>query len=170
VVDVDLAIGPELVEAFADLLAIAASMAPATDEAQLMPFTRALRQQARRLDPDALARCRSLFGRTADRLGADAFRDVDLLLTPTLAQPPAPIGAFTSGDLAVDFAAMSAFMPFPPLANIIGGPSVSLPGFGEADGLPVGVMLTGPAGTDVTLLAVAEALLADTAWEPPPRW
>lgn len=84
----------------------------------------------------------------------------DLLLTPTLAEPPARLGrlAMTNPDF-IDYRlgpnGLWRYSPFTPLANATGAPSISLPAGWSADGLPIGAMLGAPLGDDALLLRVA---------------
>ena len=95
------------------------------------------------------------------------WADFDVLLTPTLAQPPVPHGALAPGP---DEPAMEAiyrgmrFVPFCPPANITGQPAISLPLHASAEGLPVGVQLMGPPGGEELLLALAAQLEAARPW------
>jgi amidase len=84
----------------------------------------------------------------------------DLLLTPTLAEPPALLGRFamTNPDF-IDYRlgpkGLWRYSPFTPLANATGAPSISLPAGRASNGLPVGVMLGADFGRDALLLQVA---------------
>ena len=51
----------------------------------------------------------------------------DLILTPTLASPPAPVGYFTEVDPAENFERQKRFTPFTAAYNLSGQPAVSLP-------------------------------------------
>ncbi|MFO7251697.1 MAG: amidase [Actinomycetes bacterium] len=100
-----------------------------------------------------------------DRAMRDAMlrqeADVDVVLTPTIAQPPPPIGWFTDGvGPAETFARMKAFSPFAAEANLTGRPSVTLPLYRSAGGLPIGVMLTGRWGEEGTLLSLCAQIEA----------
>jgi amidase len=80
---------------------------------------------------------------------------------PTLALPPAELGAFRANDPngpAVDFAAMSAFMPYTPLATMTGLPAVTVPLHWNTEGLPIGVMAVGRYGDEVTVISLAVQL------------
>src|SRR5262249_11241626 len=69
---------------------------------------------------------------------------VDVVLSPTLAQSPPPIGWFTdevSPRETLD--RMRAFSPFTTEASLTGRPSMSLPLYWTSGGLPIGMMLTG---------------------------
>jgi aspartyl-tRNA(Asn)/glutamyl-tRNA(Gln) amidotransferase subunit A len=95
--------------------------------------------------------------REMERLRADAarpFAGADVLLTPT-----APSGAFElGGSPGLVYLRNSA--PW----NVYGLPSVSIPCGFTADGLPIGIQLTGRAGHDETVLRLAEAYQQATDW------
>lgn len=90
----------------------------------------------------------------------------DLLLTPTIAEPPPPLGSFDSppdNPLAGLFRAAEV-VPFTPPFNVTGQPAVSLPLHWSADGLPIGVQLVAPFGREDLLLRVAAQLEAAQPW------
>jgi amidase len=90
----------------------------------------------------------------------------DLLLTPTIAEPPPTLGQFTSppeNPLQAVFraAAIVAFtIPF----NVTGQPAISLPLGWTASGLPVGVQLVAAYGREDLLLRVAAQLEEAAPW------
>lgn len=94
-----------------------------------------------------------------------AWAGLDIVVTPTLAQPPLPVGALRDDDdPAADFAAQVDFTPWTSVANLTGRPSLSLPLVrADVEGveLPIGVMFTGLRGADALLLRLA-AVLEDT--------
>jgi Asp-tRNA(Asn)/Glu-tRNA(Gln) amidotransferase A subunit family amidase len=102
------------------------------------------------------------------------MQDWDLLLSPTLGKPPVPLGELaTHDDDFESFAAkLGAFIPFTPLANCTGQPSATLPLCWNADGLPIGVMLTARFGDEATLLRLSAQLEAARRWNDrhPPIW
>jgi amidase len=80
-----------------------------------------------------------------------------ILLTPTLTLLPRPVGTVEPG-LGVRF---STFLrPF----NVTGQPAISLPLHRTHDGVPVGVQLVGPAGSEARLLSLAGQLEAAAPW------
>ena len=84
----------------------------------------------------------------------------DLLLTPTLAEPPALLGRFAMNhpdftEYRLGAQGLWRYSPFTPLANATGAPSISLPVGRSALGLPIGAMLSAPLGEDALLLRVA---------------
>lgn len=115
-----------------------------------------------------------------------AFFEVhDLLLTPTLARPPARIGelgatkaeaaqiAFLSRvplgallDVALDKMGSGklAYTPNTQLFNQTGQPAMSVPLHWNAEGLPIGVQLAARFGDEATLFRVAAQLEAARPW------
>lgn len=100
---------------------------------------------------------------TFHRLGrqlATVHQRFDLLLSPTLAEPPAVLGRFAMSnpdfiDYRLGPQGLWRYTPFCPLANATGAPAISLPVARSAAGLPIGAMLQGPHGADALLLRVA---------------
>jgi amidase len=90
----------------------------------------------------------------------------DLLLTPTIAEPPPPLGTFDSppdNPLHGLFRAAEV-VPFTPPFNGTGQPAISLPLHWNADGLPIGVQLVAPLGREDVLLRVAAQLETAQPW------
>lgn len=90
---------------------------------------------------------------------ARALQTCDVLLCPTMpTTAPLLFGELTPEDLADPMAAPYTDC-WTVVANLVGVPALSVPaGFSVADGMPVGVMLMGAAGSDATLLALGERL------------
>lgn len=90
----------------------------------------------------------------------------DLLLTPTLAEPPVPLGTFASppDEPLAGFLRAGAFTPFTPPFNATGQPAVSLPWRENADGLPIGVHLVAAYGREDVLVRVASQVEAAHPW------
>jgi Asp-tRNA(Asn)/Glu-tRNA(Gln) amidotransferase A subunit family amidase len=111
----------------------------------------------------------------------------DLLMTPTLAQPPLEIGALTAskgiqglsravartrsgkalaltGILDQLISDNLSWVPYTQLANLTGRPAISVPLHWTATGLPLGVQLVGPLGADGLLLQVAAQLEQARPW------
>jgi amidase len=88
-----------------------------------------------------------------------------VLLTPTLAQLPLPVGAiFDAVDPARDFERNKTFTPFTAVFNMTGQPAVTLPLHWTEEGIPVGVMLAGPPAGEALLLSLSAAIEAAAPW------
>lgn len=94
----------------------------------------------------------------------------DLLLSPTLAEPPPRLGEFVSTPADPLGAARRsvAFMPFTVPFNVTGQPAVTLPLHWNARGLPIGIQLVAAYGREDVLLRVAAQLEAARPWAD--RW
>jgi amidase len=87
-----------------------------------------------------------------------AFSEVDVVLTPTTAQPAPPLGALHTDRSAAElFGEIVRIAPFTGLFNVTGGPALSLP-HGDDRGVPVGVQVAAAQGADTTVLRVAHLL------------
>jgi len=97
----------------------------------------------------------------------------DVVLTPTLAVPPLPVGALRNDeDPAADFEAQKRFTPWTSMWNVTGSTAISLPLHQTRSGLPVGVMLAAAPGREDLLLAVSAQIEAAAPWldRKPPCW
>jgi Asp-tRNA(Asn)/Glu-tRNA(Gln) amidotransferase A subunit family amidase len=84
----------------------------------------------------------------------------DLLLSPVLAQPPAPLGWLNMDDdsMRVYAQRFASYGGFAALYNGTGQPSIALPLHRNDKGLPIGVMFSAAWGQDHRLLQVANLL------------
>lgn len=101
--------------------------------------------------------------RTAAHWWAGGF---DLLLTPTLGEPPLPHGTFgsTPENPIGGFLRAAAFVPFTAQFNISGQPAISLPLHWTPDGLPVGTQLVAAFGREDLLIRIAAQLETAQPW------
>jgi amidase len=90
----------------------------------------------------------------------------DLLLTPTMAEPPQPIGEMIAqpGAPLAGLLRAGEVCPYTPPFNTSGQPAISVPLHWTADGLPVGVQLVAAYGRDDLLLQVAAQLEEAAPW------
>jgi len=91
---------------------------------------------------------------------------VDIMVTPTMAEPPVPLGTFDAppdNAMAALFRA-AAFAPFTAIANVTGQPAMSVPLATTDAGLPVGVHVIGRFGDEATLFRLAAQLEAARPW------
>lgn len=107
-------------------------------------------------------------GRQLARFLADE-RGFDMLLTATLAEPPAEIGRFTpDNEDFVDYRlgphGVLAYSPFTALANGTGQPAMSVPLFWNSDGLPIGTHFMARAGDEALLLQLAAQVEQADPW------
>jgi amidase len=97
---------------------------------------------------------------------AQYFEGIDVLLTPTLGEPPAPLGTFDSppGEPLTGLFRAAAYVPFTPPFNVTGQPGISLPLHWNDEGLPIGVQFVGRFGDEETLLSLAGQLETAAPW------
>jgi amidase len=148
--------------------------------------TWALALLGRALRADEQSNALRFLDRQARAIGA-FFTRYDLLLTPTLAQPPFAIhalqpsraerlllqtlGSIGSGKLIrwldlLDRLAGEVFqaIPYTPVFNVTGQPAMSVPLWWNGAGLPVGVHLVGRFAEEATLFRIAGQLERARPW------
>jgi amidase len=151
---------PDFDDAFLTVWCVAAAtlrLPPGTEDT-LRPITRHFRERGHAIDASAaftaLATVRELSRRA---VGATASYDV--LLTPTLAEPPALVGALRNDDdPEFELQAIARFTPFTPPFNASGQPAVNVPMTVNAAGLPIGVQVVARPGRDDVAMALARDL------------
>lgn len=94
---------------------------------------------------------------------ASFFSDVDLLITPTVAQPPPEVG-WVGALQFEEFLELTAYTPFTGLWNLTGQPAASLPLALDDTGLPVGVQIVGAGGDEATILRVSAQIEKERPW------
>jgi amidase/6-aminohexanoate-cyclic-dimer hydrolase len=97
------------------------------------------------------------------------FESYDILLSPTLAEPPAEVGRFSHAT--EDFVGFRmgpgmvfAYSPFCAPFNASGQPAASLPLHWTPEGLPVGVQLAARFGADEALIALCREFEVARPW------
>jgi amidase len=108
-----------------------------------------------------LARARE--GPQQRRVGA-VFAAHDVVLVPTTAGPPTPIGAYDELSGWETDQAMAARCPYAWPWNVLGWPAVNVPAGLTGAGLPMGAQLLGPAGSEALLLSLAAELEDVERW------
>lgn len=146
-----------------DARAAALGRQPSDDELEMA--TRTLIAQARNasaLDYSKAVSYMHLLGRKL----ADRMQAFDVLLTPTLLTPPAPIGKYSSATLSASelFKRLDGYMAFLSLANAAGSPAMSVPLHWTETGLPVGVHFMASLGQERLLLSLAAQLERAQPW------
>ena len=94
------------------------------------------------------------------------FQEIyDVILSPTLAQAPVPLGVVSLDHTLQEYgAAIGAFSPLTAIHNQTGQPAISLPLHWSADGLPIGVQFAGRLGAEELLLSLAAQLEQAQPW------
>lgn len=96
-----------------------------------------------------------------------AFHDgYDVILSPTLGQPPVLLGTQRTDnpDLDAYGRALAEFSPFTQLFNLTGQPSMSVPLHWSPDNLPIGVMFSARFGDEAVLFRLASQLEQAKPW------
>lgn len=102
--------------------------------------------------------------RVAARAIVQDLDDFDIFLTPTLTQPPKPVGYYDMSMTDLDaYNALWSDAVFGYPFNVSGQPAMSLP-LAQAAGLPAGVQLVGRPGAEGLILAVAAVLEHTMPW------
>ncbi len=100
------------------------------------------------------------------RAFGDFHDQYDMWVTPTVAKPPLKIGDLDMNQESLEtyVANVTGFVAFTNLMNMSGAPSMSLPLHMSADGLPVGVMISGPVGDEAEMYALAAEIERAAPW------
>ncbi len=130
-----------------------------TDQ-EIEPVTRLLMEASSEFNAEDYARA-SQVNHTMGRLVGHFHEQYDVILAPTLSQPPVPIGFMDSDPIA----ALPQFMADTPLANQAGTPSISLPLAWSDDNLPLGMMFSAGMGNEALLFRLASQLELTAPWK-----
>jgi amidase len=98
------------------------------------------------------------------RAMATMFEQVDVVLTPTLPDPPLKLGLLVGTDVKRFAELTPRVTAFTTLANITGQPAMSVPLDTTAAGLPIGSQLMAPFGDEATLFRLAAQLESAHPW------
>ena len=122
-------------------------------------------ERAREVDSSAYAKAMTVVHQVGRTL-AGFMENYDILLQPTVSQPPLPLGVVHLDREDTDglFRDLIGFVPFTGLYNISGQPSMNVPLFWNKDGLPIGTMFTARFGDEPTLFRLAAQLEQARPW------
>ncbi len=135
------------------------------DRDRLMPLTGYLMDWGARYSGADLARSISAAREVQAKVSV-ALNEYDVIVCPTLAQLPSPVGAIRDdADPAGDFDAQKRFSPHTAVFNVTGQPVISAPVHLTDEGLPVGVQLVGRYGEEEVLISVAAQLEREFGWD-----
>jgi amidase len=133
--------------------------------AQVEPLTWALYEMGRKQTASAYLLALSFLQRVSRDI-ARFFLKYNVWLTPTLSEPPLPLGSFDSPpeNPLEGLRRAEKFVPFTPICNATGQPAMSVPLYWNGDNLPVGVHFIGRFGDEATLFRLAAQLEAARPW------
>jgi amidase len=135
-----------------------------TDYSMLEPTNRAFGELSEQTSAATIVRSGLELGAIARRI-VRFWDDYDLLLTPTLALEPIPVGwLWEDPEPGMQFARAGLFTPFAPPFNLTGQPAASLPLHWSESGLPIGVQLVGAPAAEATLLRVCSQIEQARPW------
>lgn len=187
--------GPELAQAFlamicgelrGDIVDAETHLGRRASAGSLEPATWALALLGEQLTAAEFVQAIRVMEREARRIGP-FFDQWDMLLTPTVAAPPVPIGSLQpSAAERVQLAVLGRlrakrllrfggvlrraaeevfqFIPWTPVFNVTGQPAMSVPLHWTAEGLPVGVHFVGRPADEAALFRLAGQLEQARPW------
>ncbi|HET9677222.1 MAG TPA: amidase [Solirubrobacterales bacterium] len=135
----------------------------APDRDRLDPRTRHAAHLGRAFRP--LLGLAHLAERIAQRRVGSVYRRFDVILAPTTAQPPLPIGACNGLSSWETDKRIVAACPYAWPWNILGWPGLNVPAGFTADRLPLGAQLLGPANSEGLLLRLGAQLERQRRWQ-----
>jgi amidase len=140
------------------------------DDARRLPYPDRLERRDRQLarfgrmiPPAVVARAvrdSELRARQIDRI----FDDHDVLLTPTIPEPPDPLGRYGGRSTLAALRGAGKIVAFTSVWNVTGNPAASLPSPVTDGGVPLGAELVGRPGDESTLISLAAQLEAELRW------
>ncbi|MEQ1802964.1 MAG: amidase [Gammaproteobacteria bacterium] len=156
--DVTLPAVPSLSLLFVEASAYFAPLLAASPDG-FSPGIRALVDTGGRISAAAYAEGRRQLA-LARHAAREVFREVDLLVTPTTPDLPAPLSQGAAPARRGPPLSARNTTPF----NIYGLPTVSVPCGFSRSGLPIGLQISGPPFGDALVLALAHAYQRRTGW------
>ncbi len=106
---------------------------------------------------------------TVSRRTGEMFQRFDVLLTPTISQPPLILGTLDQNAAGVNAREWSRqvfdWVPFTPLFNVTGQPAISLPLHWSPDDLPIGMQFVGHLNDEASLIRLAAQLEEAKPWK-----
>jgi amidase len=152
-----------IVEQFTRIWQIGPAVSGVDDLSLLEPLNRMLAERARATpSPEAAVAVMRLQALT--RRIVAFWSDVDVVVTPTLALPPVPVGWALDGSPEAAFERQWHWTPFTAIVNVTGQPAMSVPLHWSGDGLPVGVQMIGAPFAEATLIRLAAQLEEARPW------
>lgn len=143
--------------------ALLAGKEPAREEFE--PLTWALCEMGHQVDGPAYMMAITALQAVSAQV-QNIFMDYDVVLTPTITEPPFKLGTFDGPPESPLFGIMRAatIVPFTTIGNFTGLPAMSVPLFWNGEGLPIGTMFYGRFGDEATLFRLAAQLEQARPW------
>ncbi|UCD79667.1 MAG: amidase [Desulfobacterales bacterium] len=145
---------------------LAQKMDRPVDRHHLEPVTLKIYEDAGQFSAADVIRARAAVNLTRRKLGA-FFERYDLLLSPTIAQLPVPVGTIDQNqDVPLEkwYEGTSQFNTFTNLFNATGLPAISLPLCQSSAGLPIGIQFGARFGEEDLLIRIASAFEKALPW------
>ena len=140
-------------------LAGIAQDASQVDMARVEPRTAAMVRRGRRAQRKVRAASESKFAKYIQSW----LSEYDVLITPVLSSPPVPIGKWGGRGWLATMLGVGRWI-YTSMWNVAGVAAVAIPAGITGDGLPLGVQLIGPAGSESLLLSIAAQLEQAKPW------
>jgi amidase len=146
-----------------DIVASRIGRKPRKDELEVTTWE--LVERGRKVSALELVRAVDLI-HAATRAIAPFFEKYDVWLTPTLSQPPLPLGVLNQSYGGADqwWKFDLSFNPWNSIANLTGNPAMSVPLAWNDAGLPIGLLFTGRYGDEAALFRLAGQLERSYGW------
>ncbi len=143
--------------------------APSADDVE--PVTWMFAERAADYSALDYSRARETFQRITVSM-ARFMSEWDVVLSPTLAMPPLPLGVINLSppDLERMIEEVTNFGPFAAVYNVSGQPSMSVPLYWNDDGLPIGTMFSARYGDEAVLFRLAAQLEQVRGWRGRVPW
>jgi amidase len=141
-------------------------MSRSVDASHVEPVTLRIYESAREYSAADVINARGALNVVRRKLG-QFFEKYDLLLTPTIAQLPVPLGTIHQNqDIPIEdwYFGTSQFNAFTNLCNATGVPAISLPLCQSSTGLPIGLQFIARFGEEALLIQVASAFEEALPW------
>ena len=129
------------------------------------PLTLATAEDGKTFDAARYAAAIRVVHRVGRQVAA-FFADHDLILSPTMATPPKPLGVLSqsSPDPQAYIVHLLQTIGFTQLMNVSGVPAMSVPLYWSTEGLPIGIQFAAPFGDEARLFRVAAQLEQARPW------
>lgn len=166
--------GPEMTQAFmvlwfagmaAQIDGLITTLGRKPEPGELEPGTVAIVEGGRKHSASTYLRALETLQRFS-RVIAQYMQEYDVLLTPTLGEPPVALGSFdaTPENPIMGLVRSKEFVPFTPLCNVTGQPAMSMPLNWNDEGLPIGTHFVGRFGDEATLFQLAAQIEEARPW------